>query len=271
MNGSRLFKFKPERELLVVFASWILVTLTFFISFRIITTQRVAAQFITFGILGIALFGVLLPIVWNTLVMKRQLSAIGITKEKLLVSLLGGFILSVVQYFLTLRTIPLPGAVELIPLVTMALAVGLYENIFYRGWIQKRMEQSFGIIPGIIVSSVLYALYHIGYGMSMDEMLFLMIIGLVYSTIFRLTSNIFILYPLLTPMGAVFSQLKEGLKLPFPATYGFADVIALMVIGILFIHKAELKSRTSTDTEGSQKIKTADLQRRSATLGKRST
>jgi membrane protease YdiL (CAAX protease family) len=237
MTSSKLFKFKPAKELWVVLFTWVLLVFTFYLSFNVITTKRVAAQFITFGIIGVTLLGILVPIVYNTLVMKRPLSGIGIKKDKLLISLVLCVIFTALQYYLTLRTIRMPGLYELTPIITMSLAVGLYENIFYRGWVQLRMEESFGIIPGILLSAVIYSLYHIGYGMPTNEIATLFIIGIVYSSIFRLTSNIFILFPFLTPAGALFTQIKDGLQIPFEATYGFLDVIFLSIGCILIVSK----------------------------------
>lgn len=242
MTNTRWFKFEPSKELWIVLLSWILVVGTYYLSFQVITTQRVAAQFITFGIIGIMLLGIIAPAAWNCLVMGRPLSGLGISTDKLVLSVALGLILTAVQYYLTLRNIELPEIMELIPLATMALAVGLYENIFYRGWIQLRMEESFGILPGILLSSILYSFYHIGYGMAPGEMLFLFLIGVIYSTIFRLTANIFILFPFLTPTGAMFTQIKEGLNLPFPATYGFVDVIVLAILCLFFINKVFKKT-----------------------------
>ena len=237
MSKSKWFRFNPTKELLFVFLSWVMVVSVFYVAFNIITTQNVALHFITFGIIGIVAFGVTVPLVWNTLIMKRSLSNLGLKKDKLIVSIILGIVFSVIQYFLTIRNIETPAIRELIPLLTMALAVGFYENIFYRGWVQLRMEESFGILPGILFSAVIYSLYHIGYGMTSSELITLFIVGLVYSSIFRLTSNIFILFPLLTPTGALFSQIKEGLKLPFEATYGFANIILLCAIVIIVVYK----------------------------------
>lgn len=237
MNMSKWFKFKPTKELLFVLLSWVIVVAVFYLAFIVITTQNVALNFITFGVVGIMIFGVLVPVVWNTLVMKRPISALGIKKDKLAVSVILCIVLSVIQYFFTLNSIKIPSLTELIPLIAMAVAVGLYENIFYRGWVQLRMEESFGIIPGILLSAVIYTLYHIGYGMDINEMLTLLIVGLVYSSIFRLTSNIFILFPFLTPAGAIFTQIQDGLTLPFPATYGFVIVLVVSIISIIIINK----------------------------------
>lgn len=103
------------------------------------------------------------------------------------------------------------------------------------------MEEYFGIIPGTILSAVIYCFYHIGYGMPSDEMLTLFIIGLIYSSIFRLTSNVLIFYPFLTPTGALFTQIKDGLVIPFEATYGFVDVIIMSIAGLYIINKLHKK------------------------------
>lgn len=237
MEMSKWFKFRPTKEIFFVLASWLMVVSTFYTAFNIFTTKRVALNFITFGIVGITLLGITVPLVWNCIIRQRPLSDLGIKRDKLVISVILGVIFTIVQYYMTIRNIELPPMIELIPLTTMAIAVGLYENIFYRGWVQLRMEEYFGIIPGIILSAVIYSLYHVGYGMRADEMIVLFVVGLVYSIIFRFTSNIFILFPFLTPTGALFSQINEGLRLPFPATYGFADVIVVCIIIIFAMNK----------------------------------
>jgi hypothetical protein len=127
----------------------------------------------------------------------------------------------------------------------MAIAVSFFENLFFRGYAQLRFEESFGIIPGIILSALIYCFYHVGYGMGTSEYITLFIIGLVYSSIFRLTSNIFILFPLLTPMCALYTNIKDGLTIPFEAIYGFADVILFAVIGLMLINKLYKKSHNN--------------------------
>lgn len=237
MSMSNLFRFKPTKEIFAVLASWIMVVSAFYLAFNIITIKHVALNFITFGIVGITLLGVLAPVIWTAFIKKKPLSRLGIKRDKIAVSIVLGIILSVVQYFLTIKNIEIPATKELIPLITMAIAVGFYENIFYRGWVQLRMEEYFGIIPGIVLSAVIYSLYHIGYDMPANEIITLFIVGLVYSTIFRLTSNIFILFPFLTPSGALFTQIKDGLRIPFEATLGFADVIILCVAILIVVNR----------------------------------
>jgi len=243
MKTQNLFKFKPTKELAAVLLNFILIVAMFYLSFQIITIKNVAGQFITFGVVGILLLGILTPVLYNMLVMKRPLSALGIKKDKLLMSIGLSLVFSAIQYFLTLDKLELPDFKSFLPLACMVVTVGLFENIFFRGFAQLRIEESFGIIPGIILSAFIYCFYHVGYGMVGSEYVMLFIIGLIYSAIFRLTSNVFILFPLLTPMGAIFTNIKEGLSIPFESIIGFSMVIFFAVIGLVVINKAYKKSR----------------------------
>ncbi len=86
------------------------------------------------------------------------------------------------------------------------------------------------MIPAILLGSLLYAFYHIGYGMGMSEMAFLFFIGFLYEVTFRLTKNIFILWPIFKPMGQLVTLIKDGLQLPLIATLGFAEALIVMFV-----------------------------------------
>ena len=101
------------------------------------------------------------------------------------------------------------------------------------GWLQLRFEEAFGVVPGVILGALCYGLYHVGYGMAWDEVLFLFGLGLVFATVFRLTRNIAVLWPFYTPVGGLYTNISEGLTLPFDATYGFLLTLGLMVAVIV--------------------------------------
>jgi hypothetical protein len=128
----------------------------------------------------------------------------------------------------TLATLDIAWTREVIPLVVMALAVGLFEAIFFRGWLQLRFEEAFGLVPSLILGALCYSLYHVGYGMMWGEMLFLFGLGLVFAAFFRLTKNVAVLWPFYTPIGGLYTNLSEGLTMPFEATYGFLLTLGLM-------------------------------------------
>jgi membrane protease YdiL (CAAX protease family) len=92
------------------------------------------------------------------------------------------------------------------------------------------LEEAFGIIPAILLGSLLYAAYHIGYAMPASEMVFLFFIGILYAVVFRLTRNIFILWPLFQPMGQLYTLIQDQLSLPLLAALGFIEVLIVMFL-----------------------------------------
>jgi hypothetical protein len=62
-----------------------------------------------------------------------------------------------------------------------------------------------------------------------------------------LTRSVFVLWPFYTPMGGLYTNLREGLAMPFEATYGFLLTLGLMV-GVTIL-AARLQS-----TEGRQRV-----------------
>jgi hypothetical protein len=52
---------------------------------------------------------------------------------------------------------------------------------------------------------------------------------LVYAIAFQLTSNLLVLWPLLTPLGSFFANVDAGdIDLPWASILGFLDVAAVM-------------------------------------------
>jgi membrane protease YdiL (CAAX protease family) len=122
----------------------------------------------------------------------------------------------------------------------MALVVGIFESVFFRGFVQGRLSDMWGPAAGVGAAAVLYALYHVGFGMAGDDMLFLLGLGVVYAIAYELTSNLLVVWPLLTPLGSFFANVDAGdIELPWASILGFADVAALMVTVIVVAHRHE--------------------------------
>ena len=228
---------RPSRDTLVVLLSYGLVVAGLYTAFQVFTTDRVAANFITFGPVTLAGLGIALPVLYTVLVRRRPLTDLGLTARHLLPSLILGLLLGWDTYSNTLGNLNLVWTRDAVPLVVMALAVGLFEAIFFRGWLQLRFEEAFGVVPAVVLGAVCYSLYHVGYGMDWNEMLFLFGLGLVFAAVFRLTKNVAVLWPFYTPIGGLYTNLTEGLTMPFEATYGFVLTLGLMpaiiVTGVL--------------------------------------
>ena len=144
---------------------------------------------------------------------------------------------------MTLAKTELPPLESLLPLVAMTLAIGFFEAFFWRGWVLLRLEESFGYLPAVILGSALYAVYHIGYGMPLDEMLFLFWIGILFAVCFRLTSNLLILWPIFQPMGQLVTLIEDGLSLPLLASVGFIEALVLMFVMVWLANRYYRKNQ----------------------------
>lgn len=235
-RGLRAFRWQPGRDLFAVLISCGLVvaglgTATFLVGSE---AWGGMAYFLVYGVITAAGFGVAFPVYWTVVIRRRPLSDLGITARGLWLSLALQVVFSVLQYAGTFAKRGFPAPDEFIPLLVLALAIGFFEALFWRGWVLLRLEDSFGTIPAILFGSLLYAVYHIGYGMPPGEMAFLFCIGVMYAVAFRLTKNIFTVWPVFQPMGQLFTLIKDGLGLPMLASLGFLEALILM-FGIIWL------------------------------------
>jgi membrane protease YdiL (CAAX protease family) len=188
------------------------------------------AYFVLYAVVGAMLFGVGLPLYWMVVVLQRPLADLGLTTRWLGLSLILQLIFAALQFVGTLAKTQFPPFEKLVPLIALALSIGFFEAVFWRGWVLLRLEESFGTIPAILLGSALYAAYHIGYGMPASEMLFLFFIGIIFAVVFRLTKNILILWPVFQPMGQLVTLIKDGLTLPLLSALGFIEVLIVMLV-----------------------------------------
>jgi membrane protease YdiL (CAAX protease family) len=240
-------RWHPGHDLSAVLVSWILVVGALYTATNIVGQEVWGGigYFLLYAVLGAAVFGIGIPVYWMVVVRKRSPAELGITARWLWLSLALQIVFSVIQYTGTLAKGALPPFEEFVPLLALSLTIGFFEAVFWRGWVLLRLEEAFGLIPAIFLGSLLYALYHIGYGMEMSEMIFLFFIGIMFAVAFRLTKNIFILYPVFQPMGQLVTLIKDGLKLPLLASLGFAEVLVVMLVLVWLGGKYAKKHGTS--------------------------
>ena len=245
-------------DLVAVAALSIAVVGLFRLAFGVFTTENTLGLFLSFG--GALVLGVAGPVAYTVWIRRRPLRALGFGLHNLRTTVVLALLFGSVQFAITLWGYGLPRPRDWVPLLVMALTVGVFESIFFRGFVQERLENSLGVGPAILGASILYALYHVGYGMRADEMLFLFGLGVVYAISYRLTQNVLVLWPLLTPLGSFFAQLEAGDlagELPWASIAGFADVLGLMALALWLAFRRErrfstrpnvLKNRWSTWT-----------------------
>ena len=173
-------------------------------------------------------------------------------------SLILSLILGWDTYRNTLANLDVAWTQDVVLLVAMTLVVGLFEAIFFRGWLQMRFEKAFGVVPGLVLGALCYSGYHVGYGMTWVEMFFLFGLGLTFGAFLRLTRNVALLWPFYTPIGGLYTNLSEGLTMPFEATYGFLLTLGLMV-GVITLaarlQRGETKEDAVRDLMGLERVR----------------
>lgn len=226
------FRWNPNKDLAAVLISWLLVTGALYTATVIVTPELGGglAYFALYGILAATLFGIGIPLAWTVAVRKRPIQDLGLTTRLLGVSIVLQLVFAVLQYMGTLAKTELPAMSSLLPLAALALAIGFFEAVFWRGWVLLRLEDAFGLIPAVVLGSGLYAAYHIGYGMPLSEIAFLFVIGIMYAVTFRITRSVFLLWPIFQPMGQLVTLIKDQLSLPAIAALGFFEVFLLMAL-----------------------------------------
>jgi uncharacterized protein len=227
-------------DLAAVTGAYVGVVVLFRLAFTVFTTDNVLGLFLCFAA-GL-LLGVVGPVAYQVWARRRTLRSLGLGTQQLGPTLVMGLVLATAQFGVTFVGYSMPAPAQWVPLLGMSLVVGLFEAVFFRGFVQGRLEASFGAVPAVAGAAVLYGAYHVGYGMGVSELWFLLALGVVYAVAYRLTTNLLILWPLLTPMGAFFNNLSNGdIDLPWTSLLGFADVAVLMAGAIWLAHRRELK------------------------------
>ena len=239
-----------RRDIRAVLLLYIGVVGALYLAFQVFTVDRTLGLFLCYAA-GLIL-GVVGPVIYTVWMRGRPLADLGLTAKNWRQAFGLGLVLGLIQFFLTLYGYDLPAPIDWVPLLTMSLMVGLFEAVFFRGFIQTRLSASLGPMPGVIAAAALYALYHVGYGMGMREMAFLFGLGLVYGIAYACVSNVLVLWPVLIPIGSFYNNLQSGsIELPWAAIAGFVDVMAIMFAAIWIAHRRERRAVKSTADETS--------------------
>jgi membrane protease YdiL (CAAX protease family) len=241
-GGSQSPGHPESRDLAMIAAFYGIVVVFMWLAFVGFGTDNVLGLFLCFA--TALLLGVIGPIVYTVWTKSGSLHDLGLRRDDLKTTLTLALVFATVQFAITLWGYDMPATVDWVPLLVMALVVGIFESVFFRGFIQNRLEAHYGPTWGIGAAAVLYGLYHLGYGMGWTDIAFLTGLGITYAVAFALARNLLVLWPLLTPLGSFYAQLEAGdIELPWASIMGFADVAMLMAGALWIAHRHEQKRR----------------------------
>jgi len=186
--------------------------------------------FIGFVLMGHLLLNTALP-AYVVLKMRGEgLSGLGITRNKLQVSLVISVLLAASMYpsFMTALK-----SFSGNPTPNMAYnAIALWEPLFVFGWLQLRFERAFGIIPGILMAGLGFMAYHIG-SFPTDALVVLCLSGVFYGAIFAYVKNLLVLIPITWSVASTMGTIQGGYIFDW-VTVGIYAVILVLQIAIIW-------------------------------------
>lgn len=231
-------KYSPTKETGLAILLWLAVTGSMRIAFAFPVAKEISI-FVFCSLLTYFILGIVLPVK-----LVENVEEIGITKCQWVVSLIISIIFSSLLIIFPLSHCHFPKSAQIFRLTVLALCGCLFEAVFFRGYLQTRLEKAFGIIPSIILASICYALYHLsypGWG-SLADINLLFFVGIMYSVLFLFTRNILILWPLSIPIGAMIDFFEHKLTITFYSSMGYLITLLIMVIYLSKVINKEITS-----------------------------
>lgn len=225
-NMIKWVRWAPNLDTAVASASLLLMILAYYATTHWLISQ--VAVVLVFGILTNLILNVLLPVWWIVYHRRQPLSELGVTTKRLLPSLLIGAGLAGFSAF---RLWQMADGVNWLPHLLFN-ALCFWEPFFVYGWLQLRFERAFGVVPGVILAALSFTAYHVG-TYSPEGLLMLLLAGLLYGVVFRITSNLLIIWPLAFSIGSSMGTLMGGMQFTWNqvSTWSIILLLQISVIG----------------------------------------
>lgn len=251
-------RFQPDRDTWLAFGAGLLVIL-FSFSLNLFSSGSVAGKIYTTLTLTLGIrigLGFYFPLRYELLKKRESWSFFGVTKDRWIISLILNLVFGALLLGMFLGESGETGAQILwqegtaISVIYILLA-GVFEMIFIYGFLRKTFERAFGLIPSLILTAVFYSLYHAGF---QPEFLKLFFVGLLYSSTFRLTENVLILFPFFWGVGATWDVLVNFGATELANSWVLGESllsVALMVGIVIWVNrkrkKLSLKGKDKSD------------------------
>ena len=232
-------RWQPDRHTWVAVGTGLLATILS-TSLLLLGSESVAGRIVLYG--GIyVLCGLIIPWGYTLLVERQGPAAMGLRRERWLSSLIVGAILAgLLSLVIVFQAdwAALDGGQFALALLVLGGAGGLFELFLYYGFIHLRLEKAFGPLPAILLTAAIYVPWHIGTQLPLEAdpwaaVVKLMAIGVLYQSVFSLTRNLLVIWPLLHGVGVMIDfAVNIGEVARVSAAWPWAlGTLALMVAG----------------------------------------
>lgn len=160
-------------------------------------------------VLMILILGFFTPIYYILIIKKKNLSVLGLHKNKLIASLVINIItgISLLAMFISENTEDIVFNINSFYAMTYIFAAGVFEMVFIYGFLRYEFERAFGILPAILITAIFYSLHHAGFQPEFTKLFF---VGIMYVTVFYFTYSIFSIFPFFWGVGAVWDVLVNS-------------------------------------------------------------
>lgn len=239
-----LFRLSLSEGTLVGFSAGISCVILSYL--LIIFRKKRIARFVLRDILTIVGLGAVLPVLW---VRTNGLSfnEFGLPGENWLWAIFADVILALslatIFYFEAKKRGQRPGFSGNYGTIFYLMIGVLFETLFFYSFLRQLFEQTFGIIPALLLTSVFYSLHHIGLEEQMkdttpaQELRKLFFVGLFYSITFRIFNSALAIFPFFIGVGVISDIVVEKRSEPLSwkiALLSFSLMVttALVVISL---------------------------------------
>ena len=238
MKLKNVVLFKPTKELFVVIGLMIFCWIFNFIADIFRGTYWFYLLYEGVFALGICIS---LPMIFTTIKMKRPISTIGLKTSNWKKALLIGIAISSFAFIGRMMGIKIEISTiqHFISIIICMMFSTLFEEIFFRGFLQSSFEDFFGIIPAILLSGICFALYHSAQsfiGFDLQQLTTLFFVGLVFSISYQLTRNIITSYIVNLPQAILtFMGDSEFVEYGKDINYVSAIICSISIIVAIYL------------------------------------
>lgn len=142
---------------------------------------------------------------------------------------------------------------QLLPICVMPLIMStIFEEFLFRGFVQTRVEKSYGPIIAIIVSACMFAFYHLGYPgfRSISDIGLMLAVGAGFALAYKLSDNNLIIAYFVNLPNAFMTYILHSEWFPsFDHISGYALITNLIVVAFFLFAKWKKSTSSSQDTK----------------------
>lgn len=147
---------------------------------------------------------------------------------------------------------------HLLPMGVMPLIMTtFFEEFLFRGFFQSIFERDFGVLPAILISGLMFSLYHVGYPgfRTFGNILLLFAVGVGFAVAYKLSgNNLIVAYFVNLPNAFVTYMLKFEQFPVMGMSSTIASIITLCIIVAVFIVLVTAIKKKLYDKERRAKI-----------------